>query len=231
MSPRYAIYYAPAADSPLAAFAASWLGRSFDGRPVGDRPALPGIPAGRLEALTAEPRRYGFHGTLKPPFHLADGHAEAELAAAVEAIAHGLRPFALPPLRLERLGGFLALVSSGPSAALAAVEAACVTRLDRFRAPPTESELARRRRARLTERQERLLAAWGYPYVLEEFQFHLTLTGRMEPDEQECVRSGLEPLVAAFCRAPTPFADLALFIEAEPGAPFALARRFPLGEG
>ena len=33
----------------------------------------------------------------------------------------------------------------------------------------------------LTDRQEALLTQWGYPYVMEEFRFHITLTGALDP--------------------------------------------------
>src|SRR3546814_3179533 len=74
------------------------------------------------------------------------------------------------PLRLVILDGFLALVPSGPSDALEALAAGCVQRFERFRAPPSALELARRRSNGLTPRQERNLKDWGYPYVLEDFR-------------------------------------------------------------
>lgn len=231
MERRYAIYYAPPSDAPLARFAAAWLGRCPEGEPVGPRPAIPGIAPDRIGPLVAEPARYGFHGTLKPPFRLAAGTSEAALREAASGLAASIAAFALPPLRLAAIGSFIALVPGAPSDALSGIADACVMRLDRFRAPSTEAELARRRRARLSARQEAMLARWGYPYVLDEFQFHLTLTGRLDATERERLLAGLAPLVAPFCRQPIPFADIALFVEPAPGTPFRLEERVPLAGG
>ncbi|MCB1334728.1 MAG: DUF1045 domain-containing protein [Roseivivax sp.] len=171
---RYAIYYLPP-KGPLAQFGASWLGwDAASGAPVPQ-------PEGAA-AMTADPSKYGFHGTLKPPFRLA-GHRTAEdLKQAVAILAARHAPVRCGPLRLSRLGRFLALVPSGETEALAQLASACVTGLDDFRGPPAPTELERRRKAGLSQRQEALLLRWGYPYVLDQFRFHLTLTGRLPAD-------------------------------------------------
>ena len=51
-----------------------------------------------------------------------------------------------------------------------------------FARPPGAAELERRRKAGLSAAQEKMLLRWGYPYVLDEFRFHLTLTGRLQPE-------------------------------------------------
>jgi len=103
MPARYAIYYAPKPDSPLDRFGAAWLGRSAHTGAAVDRTAVPGIEPRRLHELTAEPRRYGFHGTLKPPFALREGTTAADLVEAARAFAAVRAPFLLPPLRLAAL--------------------------------------------------------------------------------------------------------------------------------
>lgn len=226
---RYAVYFAPPAAHPLARFAAAWLGRCPEGEPAGARPDVAGIDRDRVAEIVAEPARYGFHGTLKPPFRLGKGQREPELADRIADLAAGLAAFAMPQLELRAIGRFLALVPAVPSPALAAVAAACVTGLDALRAPATSAEIERRRRAALDPRGEQLLARWGYPYVLDRFGFHLTLTGPLAESERAPLQAALAPLVAPFCHAPLPFADLALFVEPAPGEAFRLARRFPLG--
>ena len=70
---RFAIYYAPRGGA-FADAAAAWLGWDLTrGRAVAqpDLPGLVDLPG--LADLTAEPRKYGFHGTIKPPFRLAGG--------------------------------------------------------------------------------------------------------------------------------------------------------------
>lgn len=160
----------------LASFGAAWLGWDAARGASVAQPEVAGI-----EAATEAPRKYGLHGTLKPPFRLAEGTSLEALDAAVAALAGDLAPVVLQGLTLGALGHFLALVPAAPSGALATLASRCVTDLDRFRAPLSDADLARRRKAGLTERQEALLQAWGYPYVMEEFRFHLTLTGRLDP--------------------------------------------------
>lgn len=159
---RYAIYWLP--DGPLGQAGAEWLGWDLRGGRSVSAPA-PG---------TERPRRYGFHATIKPPFRLAPGSDEADLLRAAAALAAGLAPVDLGRLSVTHLSRFLALVPDHNPRALAAE---MVTGLDRFRAAAPPEEIAKRRAAGLTEAQEALLVAWGYPYVLEEFRMHLTLTG------------------------------------------------------
>lgn len=168
---RFAIYYVPP-EAPLAEFGAKWLGWDvLTGRKV------PQFDVPGLHDITMTPRKYGFHGTLKPPFRLKEGQTIEALEAAVSDLAGVLSPAACDGLKLTQLGRFLALTPFGPLDGLQSIAGACVRDLDGFRAPADEAELARRRRAGLSNRQEMLLAQWGYPYVFEEFRFHLTLTG------------------------------------------------------
>ena len=220
---RYAIYFAPRAGS-FADAAASWLG--WD--PCRGVDVAHPVLAADLPSLTAEPRKYGFHGTIKPPFRLAEGVDAAGAEAAVGALARRLQPVQMPGLALVSLEGFLALVPKGDTTRLADLAAEVVERLDPLRAPLTEAEMARRRPDRLTLRQQELLNSFGYPYVMEEFRFHLTLSGGLT-DEQMAL---LHPLAHSHFAAhqPEPFVldDLCLFGEAEDGR-FHLLHRYALG--
>ncbi|HWB51753.1 MAG TPA: DUF1045 domain-containing protein [Stellaceae bacterium] len=227
---RWAVYFAPAPGSPLARFGAEWLGRDAASGDPATQPVLAAIDAERLRAITAEPRRYGFHATLKPPFVLAAGYAAAALDAAVAALACGEAPFTAPPLRLSCLSGFWALTLSAPCPPLHALAERCVGALDRFRAPAGDTELARRRRAGLTPRQDELLTRWGYPYVMDEFRFHMTLTARLDASEAAVVAPALEPLAAPLCREPLAIDALSLFHQPRRDAPFRLLRRYPLSQ-
>ncbi|KPP90203.1 MAG: putative phosphonate metabolism protein [Rhodobacteraceae bacterium HLUCCA08] len=183
---RYAIYYLPPRGA-LADFGARWLGWDVQGGRRAPPPDLPG-----LDDVTMTPRKYGFHGTLKPPFRLAERMTAEDLGDAVAALAEGCAPARTRGLALSCLGGFLALTPVGDAAGIARVAARCVTGLDRFRAPPPPEELARRRKAGLSARQEALLTRWGYPYVLDEFRFHLTLSGRLPEDRIDHWRQVLQ---------------------------------------
>jgi len=205
---RYAIYYTPD-PGPLASFGAQWLGWDIDTGTPCDHPDLPGLPM-PVEEITRTPRKYGFHGTIKPPFRLAEGRDADALEAAAKAACADRPPVRLDGLELARIGRFLALTPQGDTAALADLAAAMVRELDPFRAPAPEAELARRRARGLTERQDRLLRDWGYPYVMEEFRFHLTLTGSLPGDAAERTATALAPALEPILGTPVTISSLTL---------------------
>ncbi|HZD24872.1 MAG TPA: DUF1045 domain-containing protein, partial [Alphaproteobacteria bacterium] len=98
------------------------------------------------------------------------------------------------------------------------------------RAPPQAAELAKRRAAGLTPRQEDLLRRWGYPYVMEEFRFHITLTGPVEPDEAAALLPALRRLAGAVSAVPLAVEVLTLFRQAGSAASFAALKSFPLAD-
>jgi putative phosphonate metabolism protein len=230
MSERYAIYFAPQRDSALARFGDAWLGRDVETGEVVEPPPVPSITSARLAALTEAPRHYGFHGTLKPPFVLAAGSEFAQLQAAASAFAADRKAFAIPQLKLKAIGKFLALTPAEPVAELSALAADSVTAFDPFRAPPEPDELAKRLAAGLTPRQSELLARWGYPYVLDEFRFHLTLTGSIADDEERAaVQTAIAPLVAPLLSGPVPVAEVCIFHQPDRDVPFRLVARHGFG--
>ena len=221
---RYAVYYAPPEGSDLALFGASWLGwDAASGQPV----SHPVCPVD-VEAVTRTPRKYGFHGTLTAPLRLSQGSSPESLSDAVEELAGTVAPFRTPPLMLKQIGPFLALVPSAKSAELNALHARCVRDLIAFRAPPDDAELAKRRANGLTPQQDALLLEWGYPYVLEEFRFHLTLSGRLDAETAEAVRTVLTGFTTPFCTDPLNVPDIALFGERAQDGQFEIIRRYPL---
>ncbi|WP_204115333.1 DUF1045 domain-containing protein [Shimia biformata] len=212
---RYAVYAAPA-PGPLSQFAAAWLGWDAVGATDLAHPDIPGLPAPVTE-LTARPRKYGFHGTLKPPFRLATGQSADALQQAVATLAASLSPVVLDGLELRRLGGFLALVPEGDTSALSTLAARCVAELDPFRAPASNGELDRRRGKGLTPPQEANLIRWGYPYVMDEFRFHLTLTGSLPRGQADSVKTALTPILAPLIPRPFVVDALCLFAERADG--------------
>jgi putative phosphonate metabolism protein len=222
---RHAIYFAPPRGSALARFGAAWLGWDPEAGVEPEGVELAGLPRPRPE-LVAAPARYGFHATLKAPFRLAEGCDPAGLDAATAAVGAGSRTLELR-LRLGVVGAFLALVPEGAPPELAALERACVTGLDCFRAPATAEELARRGEG-LDAGEAAHLAAWGYPYVLDRFRFHMTLTGALPPPEREAARAVLAPALAPLLGEPLPVREICRFAEAADGR-FRLLARFPLG--
>ena len=225
MTARYAIYYAPRADSALWAKASAWLGYdAYTGERL-ERPALPDLDGLDLEALTADPRGYGFHATLKAPFELASERSEAELLAAAERAADRLAPFAVSIAPAE-LGRFLAFQLQRTSPEMQALHALSVRDFDPFRAPLSDADLARRRKAPLTPEQDARVVAWGYPYIFEDFRFHMTLTGGIGDDS---VRAQLSSALRRHFRdetGPHRFDGIAVFKQDDRQAPFRILARF-----
>jgi putative phosphonate metabolism protein len=222
---RYGLYMVP--DGEFYRAGAQWLGwDSVAGRAV-PQPVLAGLPQA-AQALTATPRKYGLHATIKPPFRLAPGTSAETLAEATRHLCASLSPVTIPALTLRRLGGFVAAVPDGSGAALHALAAASVAALDPFRAPPSEAELARRRASRLSPRQETLLAQWGYPYVMEEFRFHITLSGSLTHPEADELCAILSAHFAPVLPRPFVIDSLCLMGEDEAGL-FHLIHRYALG--
>ncbi|MBZ4023131.1 phosphonate metabolism protein [Rhodobacter sp. TJ_12] len=195
---RYALYFAPN-DRALSQAAAAWLGWDAETGCAVAQPAIAG-----LAAATAAPRKYGFHGTLKAPFRLDPAYRTDDLAEALAHAATQIAPVDLPGLAVARLAGrFLALRPDGNEAGLREIASEVVTRFEPFRAPPSAAEIARRKPETLTPRQRDLLHAFGYPYVFEEFRFHLTLTGDLPEPELD----RLQPEAVAYFtpHLPRPF--------------------------
>jgi len=228
MTARYALYFAPSLDSPWWRAGTQWLGRCAASGREREQLPVPGVEPAVLRALTADPRRYGFHATLKPPFRLARGARYRDLADALDRFCEKQTAFRIPPLRVAELDGFLALVPSAEEPRLNALAAACVRGLDRFRAPPSASELARRRRTRLPPREDALLRRWGYPYVLDRFRFHLSLTGRLDgidPAVALALRTGATEVFGPLEHLPLVVDSICVFEEPAAGADLRIVHR------
>ncbi len=185
---RFAIYYLPPKGSALARFGADWLGWDIEAGTPRPQPGLAEIGP-EFSDWTAIPAKYGFHATIKPPFRLAEGMGRAKLEEAFAKLCVLQSAVDVGGLRLARIGRFLALVPERGGGPLLTLAGNFVTGIDAFRAPPTKAEVARRQAAGLSAAQERLLARWGYPYVLEEFRFHMTLTAKLDAEAR--ARAGI----------------------------------------
>jgi hypothetical protein len=203
---RYGIFFTPT--DALAAAGAQWLGWDLA---TGQHVGTPNL------SHVKRPQKYGFHATIKPPFYLA-----------FEKLCADLTPVALAGLSPACIGGFVALIPTGTLDPLAALAGRVVSDLDMFRAPPSETELARRRQSRLTHVQEAYLIKWGYPYVFDQFKFHMTLSGSLKGNALdpalELARSVFSPVV------PSPFIIDALSLVGERSdGMFELIERRTLG--
>ena len=226
---RYAIYFTPGQNDPLARIAASWLGRDPFTGVQPPMPAVSSLSQAEIAFHTAGARRYGFHATLKAPFQLADGETESALDQAVAAFSAGADPIMLSKLVPARLDGFLALVPGSPAPDVDRFAAEVVTVFDRFRAPLSEAEIKRRNPDALTPEEFKNLCQWGYPYVFESFRFHMTLTGRVAEHDLARVRAAIDEVFLPALEKPARVDGLALFVEPEPGAPFVVKSWYRLG--
>lgn len=185
--PRYAIYFVPPALSQLYRYGSSILGYdSYTGNSV-HFPDEFGRGAVNWNELSATPRHYGFHATLKAPFHLAPSCSEKQLINALQNFAglgHAVHSF-VPILR--EVEDFIAVVPQKTEASLDALAASCTTIFDAYRAPMSPQERARRLASSLSQSQIQNLDRWGYPFVLSEFRFHMTLTGAVPPRRKKAI--------------------------------------------
>jgi putative phosphonate metabolism protein len=219
---RYAIYHTPDRRHPLTGAAARWLGRDAFGALVTE-PAQPRQwPPAQQKLLISDAARYGFHATLKAPFSLAAHRSEAELADAVRQMRVSGQDLVIPSLELRQIDGFFALAPAKPVSAIQNFAALVVRQFDEFRAPLTPAEIARGNPDKLSESQRTHLDNWGYPYVFEEFFFHMTLTSRVPPENASLVRSVLEEHFSGFIGKPHRISHIALFVEPAPSADFSI---------
>lgn len=226
---RYAIYFTPPPGDPLTYAGASWLGRNvFSGLPV-DHPAVPGLGMHEIAFHTALPRRTGFHATFKAPFRLAEGQTESSLLNRLMRFAGSVEPITLPRLEVARLGDFYGLLLSRPCEPLDHLAASVVQEFDAFRAPFSEAEIERRNPEGLSAPQLANLYRWGHPYVMDEYRFHMTLSGPLLAKDFQRVETALRNHFDPVLQDRPVVANLALFVEREPGAPFQVHSLHPLG--
>jgi putative phosphonate metabolism protein len=226
--PRYAIYYTAAPESALDRFGASLLG--YDAYRGEDLPFPDGVTQTIADwrDLTQDPRKYGFHATLKAPIALADNRTEAELAAACGSFAEETRP--VPVIRpvVDSISGFIAVIPAEPLPELERLAADATKAFDSFRAPLTSEDRARRNPDKLTPRQRDYLDRWGYPFVFEEFRFHMTLTGRLAAEQRKPVVAMLRERFAATGIGPLAVDAIALCRQDNPDSRFRVIGRWEL---
>ncbi|SOB60271.1 conserved protein of unknown function [Pseudodesulfovibrio profundus] len=229
MPKRYAIYYAPERNSMLDVFGKRWVGRCAETGKSLDQPQFPGISPEVVYENTRSPRHYGFHGTLVPPFELKEGFCGHQLIEHAEKLARSQSTFVMEPLSVMEIGSFIALVPAGQDT-LARLAEASLRWLEPFRQQPSLAELERRRAKGLTPTQERFLVNWGYPYVLEEFRFHLTLTDsiRDKPTRKKLFKLTVNH-AAAVTQLIHPVRELCVFRQENRESSFILIHRAQLG--
>jgi putative phosphonate metabolism protein len=226
--PRYAIYYVSTPGTDLDRFGTQLLG--YDACSGEDLAFPDGIlqMAPDWRDLTQDPRKYGFHATLKPPLSLAQGRNEAEFMEACASFAGTPRP--IPVIRpvVNSISGFIAVVPAEPSVELERLAADCVNEFDSFRAPLTPDDRVRRNPSALTPRQREHLDRWGYPYVMEDFRFHMTLTGRLGAERRESILTMLRHRFSLIGLKTLAIDRIALLRQDDAGSRFRIVRHYVL---
>lgn len=226
---RYALYFTPPKADPLTALAARWLGRDAFSNEIFSDKAIGAVPENHAE-VTADPRRYGFHATLKAPFELASSVTERDLLDVAADFAARTPAFAIPELVLGQLGQFFALVPAMVYQPLQDFAAQVVKTFEPFRAALSDADIARRKPEGLSEAERANLLRWGYPYVNDEFRFHMTLTGKVATEQQAGIHDLLSDRFADHTGKPLNISGLAIFVEEERGAPFTVRSWLPLAD-
>jgi hypothetical protein len=227
---RYAICFAPEQGSALEALACEWLARDKSGAFVDKRVDVRGMTSDRLTTLIKGPRNYGMHGTLKPSFELRPHATEGALLEVARLLAKSCSPIELPVLELGEIGYIVSLVPESSSAALEDLASQCVRAFDGFRQPLTAEQEQSFKRNRLTVHQRQMLEHWGYPYVMEEFDFHLSLTDPVIDDgERAAIMMAVEAIAAPVLHKPLIMRELAVFAQKGANNPMSIIARFPFG--
>ena len=229
MAARYAIYFVPPPDTDLAKFGVSWLGWDIDRAETKTLDAFRNLNHEAHTSFVQNPKKYGFHATLKAPFRLRPGTSVEGLLAAVDKIASRRPVVRGLKLALGDLGSFLALITVSEMRELNSLSEAFVVGLDAFRAPMNSEERARRRPESLKVNQRRYLERFGYPYVKEEYRFHMTLTGQLKQVDRDTAYTHLQTVVDPILQTPLDIAEVAVVVQDVPTEPFRVLKRFSLG--
>ncbi|PDV89992.1 hypothetical protein CO652_00815 [Rhizobium sp. H4] len=227
---RYAICFTPPASDPLSLVAANWLGRNVFSGDMLEPPAVRGLGIHEIAFHTAVPRRYGFHGVLKAPFHLSGDMSESQLLRDLMRFAGTFAPFQISRLEIARLGSFYSLMPSAPCEQIQYLASAIVQEFDRYRAPLSEADIERSDPDGLSAAQFANLHRWGNPYVMDEFRFHMPVTGSINAIDMPRIEQALRTIFMPVLKEPVMVSNVALMIEEGTGGPFRVHSLHPMGK-
>ena len=124
-------------------------------------------------------KKYGFHGTLIPPFKLNKNYSTNTLFKKTEEIAKKFKKFKFYKFKLKKMNNFYAFVQNKKNNNINKLSNRLVRELFKFRSPLTKKEIDRRNPSKLSKLQLNILYKWGYPYLMSEFNFHMTLASEV----------------------------------------------------
>lgn len=223
---RYAIYYVPHYETELAEFGKTWFGYDLS---EGDTDRnLYGLSADLVREVTRQPARYGLHATLKAPFNLDEGCSLEQLLQKTEQFCKKRKKFSLGNLKIGWHGNTMVLVEGQHDHRINQFASRCVLDFEDFRAPLTVKERTRRLEQNLNLHQRLMLEELGYPYVLSEFRFHITLTKNMTEDEKVQVVPALQPVLNSILGNPCDIDGIAIVGDPGNNQPFQMIEYFEL---
>lgn len=226
---RYAIYFLPG--GALGAAGAAWLGRDCISGARLSQPHCRGLSPAVQDSLTAPPRRYGFHATLKAPMVLADGVDEATLIAMSEAFAARHTVVNLGRLSPRWMGNFLALtpgtMADAADNALATFAFDVVRHFEPARAPLDTAAFDRRTKGLPTALVHHV-EAWGYPYVGDAFRLHLTLSAPVDDAEKPVWLAAARDWFETALQTPVLIDAISVMVEADYPGDLQELHRLPL---
>ena len=230
MLARFALSYVPQDRTPLAALGRMWLGRDIHSQETQDQPVVLGILPERLAELTKWRRSDGLHSVLKPSFQLNPAASLDSMVATAHILARNFEPVEIPQLEINVIGKFIALALTVPSRRIVELASQCVRVFDGYRQPLNIDLNARYLRDKLTVYQNRMLKHWGYAFVMEEFQFFIPLTDRIEDDqERHILTKALSKLCKPTIAYPVSIRALTIIGQEDRSKPMRVVETIPFG--
>ncbi len=183
---RFAIYYAPPKGSVLEEFGKYWFGWDpLVAKFINNKQRINYLNRFGIKNLKSidnnilMAKKYGFHGTLIPPFKLNNNYNRKKLFKKIEVVAKKYKKFNFYKFKLKKIDNFYAFVQSKKNNNINKLSNRLVRELFKFRSPLTKKEIDRRNPSKLSKLQLSILYKWGYPYLMSQFNFHMTLASEV----------------------------------------------------
>ena len=231
---RVAIYFLPKKNSSLENFGKNLLGRDINKKKKISltRRQKYFISRGftffdELKDYCEQPAKYGFHATLKAPFRLKRNVKTKNFYDVISHIAAQHSRFKIQGLKIVYSKKFTFITSRKPNKLLINLENDLVKHLDTFRAELNKKEIKKRIPDSLTFKQNKYLKEWGYPFVFDQFKFHMTLMNQNNNKLSNKQKLELEKLIYKISNNVIEFNEISLLGENKNGH-FEEIKRFKL---
>ena len=231
---RVAIYFLPKKNSSLENFGKNLLGRDINKKKKISLTRRQKYFINRgftffdeLKDYCEQPAKYGFHATLKAPFRLKRNVKTKNFYDVISHIAAQHSRFKIKGLKIVYSKKFTFITSRKPNKLLINLENDLVKHLDTFRAELNKTEIKKRIPDSLTFKQNKYLKEWGYPFVFDQFKFHMTLMNQNNNKLSNKQKLELEKLIYKISNNVIEFNEISLLGENKNGH-FEEIKRFKL---